>query len=125
LGPGQYTNYNVSFSPTASGSVNGSVAVVSTATNSPANESLSGIGIHAAALSWQASASTLAGYNIYRGGVSGGPYTRINSSLVDETEYVDATVQSGQGYYYVVTAVDNNNNESAYSNQAFAQVPDS
>jgi hypothetical protein len=125
LGPRQSTSYSVAFSPTASGSVSGSISIVSNATNSPANESLSGTGIHAATLSWLASASTVAGYNVYRGSVTGGPYTRINASLVSGTGYMDTSVQSGQRYYYVVTAVDYNNRESAYSNQILAQIPQS
>ena len=32
-------------------------------------------------------------------------------------------VQSGQTYYYVVTAVDSSNVESTYSNQASATIP--
>ena len=39
------------------------------------------------------------------------------------TAYTDLTVQAGQTYYYVTTAVDSNNNESAYSNEAPAAIP--
>ncbi len=49
----------------------------------------------------------------------------MNSSLVNRTGFVDLSVQSGQGYYYVVTAADANNNESAYSNEAFGLLPSS
>jgi fibronectin type 3 domain-containing protein len=105
--------------------MNGKVSIVSNASNSPTDESLSGVGIHAVRLFWQASPSTVVGYHVYRGNVSGGPYTRIDSSLVTGTAYMDTQVQSGQAYYYVGTAVDSNNNESAYSNEAFAQVPQS
>jgi hypothetical protein len=79
---------------------------------------------HSVSLSWSASTSTnIVGYNVYRGTVSGGPYTRINTSLVAGTAYTDSTVVSGQTYYYVATAVDSNNNESAYSNLAAGTVP--
>ena len=74
-------------------------------------------------LSWQASTSTVTGYNVYRGAVSGGPYTKVNSSLISGTAYMDTTVQAGQTYYYVSTAVDSNNDESTYSTQATAVVP--
>jgi fibronectin type 3 domain-containing protein len=125
LGPGQSTSYTVTFAPTASGPANGSVSVISNAANSPTSESLSGVGIHEAALSWQASTSAVAGYNVYRGTMSGGPYTQINSALVSGTSYMDTTVQSGQSYYYVVTATDTNNSESANSNEASGMVPQS
>jgi hypothetical protein len=79
---------------------------------------------HSATLTWVASTSSnVAGYNVYRGTVAAGPYTRVNSSLVTPTTYLDAAVQAGVVYYYVVTAVDSDRNESAYSNQAQATIP--
>jgi fibronectin type 3 domain-containing protein len=74
-------------------------------------------------LSWQASTSAVAGYNVYRGAVSGGPYIKVNSSLISGTAYMDTTVLAGQTYYYVATAVDSNNDESAYSTPTSAVVP--
>ncbi len=79
---------------------------------------------HSVSLSWTASTSpNIAGYNLYRGTVSGGPYMRINGSLDAGTSYVDNTVSSGQTYFYVTTAVNSTNVESAYSSQAEAVVP--
>jgi hypothetical protein len=78
---------------------------------------------HSVSLSWTASTSSVTGYNVYRGTTSGGPYTKLNSSLVVGTNYEDRPVQAGTTYYYVATAVDSSNNESAYSNQAQAVVP--
>ncbi|MCX6634436.1 MAG: fibronectin type III domain-containing protein [Acidobacteria bacterium] len=78
---------------------------------------------HSVSLSWVASTSPVAGYNVYRGTASGGPYTKLNSSLATGTSYVDTTVLAGQTYYYVVTAVDASNNSSVYSNEAQAVVP--
>jgi uncharacterized membrane protein len=76
------------------------------------------------ALSWTASTSPgIVGYNAYRSTVSGGPYTRLNSSLIPNTNYNDQTVQSGDTYYYVTTAVNSQGLESAYSNEAVATVP--
>lgn len=77
---------------------------------------------HTVNLAWTASADAV-GYNIYRGTVSGGPYTMINTSLDGTTAYTDSTVVSGQTYYYVATAVDSESQESGYSNQAQAVVP--
>lgn len=78
---------------------------------------------HSVTLNWTASTSTVAGYNVYRGTISGGPYTILNSSLVIGTTYTDSTVVAGQTYYYVTTAADASNNQSAYSNEAQAVVP--
>ena len=79
---------------------------------------------HSVTLNWVASTSpNIAGYNVYRGTTSGGPYTLVNSTLVAATTYLDATVQAGVKYYYVATAVDASNNESVQSNEAQAAVP--
>lgn len=72
-------------------------------------------------LSWTASTSTVSGYNIYRATVSGGPYTKINPSLIVGVTYSDS-VAAGQIYYYVSTAQDASQNESVFSNIATAVV---
>jgi fibronectin type 3 domain-containing protein len=77
---------------------------------------------HTVDLAWNASADAV-GYNIYRGTVSSGPYTMINSSLDSTTTYTDSTVVSGQTYYYVATAVNSESQQSGYSNQATAVIP--
>jgi uncharacterized protein (TIGR03437 family) len=80
---------------------------------------VSGNAPHSVSLSWTASSSpNVTGYNVYRAITSGGPYRKVNSALIVGTSYVDTTVQSGQTYYYVATAADNNSSESAYSNEA-------
>jgi len=124
---GQSVPFTVTLTPQAAGSVSGGISFVSNASNSPLNETLSGTGLqqvtpHRVDLSWNASASTVQGYYVYRGNQSGGPYSRI-SVLLPATSYVDATVSSGQTYYYVVTAVGSASLESAYSNQAVAVIP--
>jgi hypothetical protein len=78
---------------------------------------------HSATLSWTASTSTVSGYNVYRGSVSGGPYTLVNTSLVTLLTFTDSAVQSGQTYFYVTTAVDGSGNESLYSNETTAAIP--
>jgi Abnormal spindle-like microcephaly-assoc'd, ASPM-SPD-2-Hydin/Transmembrane protein 131-like N-terminal len=125
LTPSQNLTLSVQFSPTAAGTINGSISIVSTATGSPATVPLSGTGIvqHSVALTWNASTSTVAGYNVYRSTVSGGPYAKINSSLVAALNYTDSTVQSGTTYYYVTTAADSSGNESVFSNQVSATIP--
>ena len=76
------------------------------------------------ALSWTASTSPgIAGYNAYRSITSGGPYTKLNSSLITVTSYTDQGVNSGNTYYYVTTAVNSQGLESVNSNEAAATVP--
>jgi len=79
---------------------------------------------HSASLNWTASTSSnVIGYIVYRATQSGGPYTKLTTSPVAGTSYTDVTVQGGQTYYYVTTAVDSGGTESVYSNQATAVVP--
>jgi len=80
---------------------------------------------HSVTLTWKASTSSnVAGYYVYRGSTSGGPYTRL-SSLLSSDSYVDGTVTAGQTYFYVTTAADSSGDESAYSNQVEAAIPSS
>lgn len=122
--PGQVVTLNVTFAPAATGSITGNVAIASNATNSPTAVSFSGTGVfhHTATLDWAPSPSTVTGYNVYRGTVSGGPYALLNSSLVVGTQYVDSTVVVGQTYYYVAAAVASGNVESTYSNQVSVTI---
>jgi hypothetical protein len=126
LAPGQTATVNVSFQPSGAGSVTGSVTVASNA-NSSIVVGLSGSGVqvvpHTVTLSWTPDVSTVAGYQVYSGQVSGGPYTKVTGSAVSLTSYADSSVQSDKTYYYVVTSVDSNGVESSYSNQATAAVP--
>jgi Malectin domain len=79
---------------------------------------------HSVSLSWTASVTpNVAGYNVYRGKTSGGPYTLITTALATGTTYTDASVQASTTYYYVATAVDSMGNESLNSNEAVANVP--
>ena len=78
---------------------------------------------HSATLNWDASPSAVVGYNVYRATQAGGPYTKLSSSPVGPTSYTDSTVQAGQTYFYVVTAVDGNGVESVASNEAQTAVP--
>jgi fibronectin type 3 domain-containing protein len=113
--PSQNLILTSQFSPTVAGSIIGSISMVSNASGSPVTVSLSGTGVapvqHSAALAWKASTSTGSGYNVYRGTVSGGPYTKINSSLVAILTYNDSTGQSGTTYFYLTTAVDSRGDE--------------
>jgi len=127
IAAGNSLSFQVTFAPQTSGTASSNVTFVSNATNSPTAQSLSGSATsaqHSVALSWNTSTSSnVAGYNVYRGTVSGGPYTRINSALDTTPFSTDTTAQSGQTYYYVTTAVDSSGMESGYSNQVQAVVP--
>src|SRR5580704_14375499 len=122
LNPNQSIAVTVQFAPSAAGTVNGNLTIVSNATDSPTSIGLAGTGTQQAAtvaLGWTASTSSVIGYNVYRGTTTGGPYSsKLTSSPVASTQFTDTGVQSGQTYYYVVTSVDSNDVESVYSGQA-------
>ena len=117
----------VTFTPQASGAANDSLSIASNASNSPTAVSVTGAGqappAHEVNLSWNASTSPVIGYNVYRSGVHGGPYSILNATLATSAGYTDSNVTAGSTYYYVVTAVDSSNTESKPSNEATATVP--
>ena len=126
LTAGQSTPFTVTFTPQSSGATSASLSFSSNASNSPTVQTMTGTETaatqHTVDLTWDAS-SGAAGYNIYRGTVSGGPYTMINTSLDSITAYTDSTVVSGQTYYYVATTVNSESQESGYSNLTSAVIP--
>jgi hypothetical protein len=127
LAAGQSATFNLTFTPQSSGSASGTVSFTANDTNGPVAVSLSGTGNplpqHTVSLGWTTSTSTVVGYNVYRGTQSGGPYAVLTSSPDPSTSYTDNSVQAGQTYYYVITAVDGSGNESVDSNQAQAVIP--
>ena len=127
LSPGQTAPLSVTFAPAAAGSVSGSVTVKSNATNSPMTIALTGTGVaqaHSVDLRWTPSTSSVIGYNVYSSRVSGGPYLKLNSTPLAATSYTDTTVQAGQTYYYVTTAVASSGGaESGFSAEASAVIP--
>ena len=62
----------------------------------------------------------LAGYNVYQSTSQGGPYTKLNTSLLVASAYTDTGLTNGTAYYYVVTAEDNDSNVSAISAEVSA-----
>jgi hypothetical protein len=145
LGPGQQTVLQVSFKPTSSGTYSGQVTILNSGATSAVSVPLVGTGVTASAaaktaqmaatsaattttaaqakLSWNASTSPVTGYKVYRGTVSGGPYSTVTSSPISALTYTDTNVVAGTTYYYVVTSVNSSGVESVYSNEAIAAVP--
>jgi fibronectin type 3 domain-containing protein len=61
-------------------------------------------------------------YNVYRASSCPGQFSKVNSTAVTGTTYIDATVAAGAAYCYQVTAV-LGGIESTPSNQAVVAVP--
>src|ERR1051326_2363763 len=128
LNPQQSVSIPVVFTPGAAGTVSGSFTLTvngATALSVP----LSGAGFaplpHSVDVAWNASTSAgLQGYNVYRGTVSGGPYTKISATLAPTTLlFTDPTPVSGRQYFYVVTAVNTSGAESAASSEVAVTIP--
>jgi len=120
------TSLDLSGTPTAAGTYSftasvkgcgGHVSEVSyTLTIQPAAE-------HVVDLSWDASTSNnISGYNVYRG-PDGSTWQKINASLVASTLYDDSTVANGSTYYYAVTAVDIDGDESCKTPAVGVVIP--
>jgi hypothetical protein len=116
---------NVVYTPSSNGSTSGILSLASNATNSNAQEALSGTGMtqtYTVTVSWNPSNSQVTGYNVYRG-VTQGSYTKVNSALNTGTTYTDTGLTAGQTYYYVATSVSSTGQESGYSAAVQAVVP--
>jgi len=131
LTPSQSVTFQVWFSPQASGSASGKISILSSNLASPASVTVTGAGLtstptspsplsHSVVLSWNPSISSVTGYRVYRDDGSG--YSPL-SAIIPEITYTDPSVISGSTYHYVVTAVDSNGDESVFSNDATAVIP--
>lgn len=109
--------------------VSGALTAVATFTNVPPTypppTGLAAIpGNTQASLTWDAVVEPdLAGYNVYRGTVSGGPYVKVNGPPVIPAAYTDMGLINGTMYFYAVSAVGLGGAESTFSAEA-SVVPD-
>jgi hypothetical protein len=68
-------------------------------------------------LDWSANTeSDLSGYNVYRADTSGGSFNTIARN-VQNTSFIDNTVETGKQYFYKIKAFDKSLNSSGYSNE--------
>jgi hypothetical protein len=128
LTPGMIAQLPVTFAPDMHGDFTGTLTITSDAASTPAAVPLTGSSGYKVVLKWDApvmtdGGDTVVGYNVYRGPMVGGPYTKINSALVTVTTYTDSTVQDCTIYEYATTSVDGMGNESTYSNQVEVAIP--
>lgn len=137
LAPDQRLDFQVWFRPTKTGTSSATITLASTGLNTSLKLAVSGSAMessggsppagttHSVTLAWNASSSPVAGYHIYRGSVSGGPYNRVDGNTISVLTYRDGDIDSGGRYYYVVTSVASDGRESAYSNEVAVEIPSS
>jgi len=130
LTPGQTLTLAVQFDPTSTGAATGQLTITSTSsTNGTALIPLTGTGIAASYsvdLSWDAPSSSpdpVAGYNVYRSPSGSSMYQLLNSTVDSQVTYVDATVEDGQTYDYIVESVDSSGNQSVPTSPIAVTIP--
>jgi Abnormal spindle-like microcephaly-assoc'd, ASPM-SPD-2-Hydin len=133
LAPRQEISFLVLFGPQVKGTVTGYIKFIGKELYAPVSIALSGDGTaagstppsvsHTVKLQWDASPGNISGYDVYRAGSSGGPYTKLTASPIDKLEYVDSDVVSGHEYFYVVTSLNSGGNQSKYSTQISVSIP--
>ena len=95
-----------------------------TTTNSFASAAAPAPSEHSVKITWKASTSPVAGYNVYRSTTPDNfREPRLNSELIKDTSYIDITVENSKTYYYAAKSVDGYGNESDASNVAQARIP--
>ena len=77
-------------------------------------------------LQWNGAADSndgpVAGYNLYRSTSPGASFSLLNTGLTTETQYLDTDAAEAKTYYYVVTSVDADGDESVQSQQISAST---
>ncbi|HET7109053.1 MAG TPA: choice-of-anchor D domain-containing protein [Candidatus Acidoferrum sp.] len=128
IAPGQSATLDVTFAPTKTETLSGSVRLTSSATNSPTTITIGGAGVvsaaHSVELNWAASISPgVAGYHVYRATMPGGAFSQLSGVLVTGTTYTDSSVAARGSYAYEVKAVSTQGVESAPSAAVTATIP--
>jgi hypothetical protein len=135
LSPGQKLEFQVWFHPTASGKAAATISLDSSAGATPVKLAVTGsastsatstpttTASHSVTLDWNNRSSSTEGYHVYRGEAAGGPFERLDATLLESTSYKDSRVMGGGHYFYVVTAVGEGGSESAYSNEVSVEIP--
>jgi Abnormal spindle-like microcephaly-assoc'd, ASPM-SPD-2-Hydin len=127
LSPGQAVSLEVGFTPQGAGERSGTLSVLAEGGSSAVQIPLSGEGAKRAQsairLKWEDSPQGAQGYRVYRSSETGGPYLPVSGDGVDSAEYTDTGVAAGHTYYYVVTSMDANNQESEFSEQIAITAP--
>jgi len=98
LAPGASSTFNVQYAPTTAGAVNGSVSIVSNASNSPAAVSLSGTGV-AATYTLSVSPGSLSFGSVNDGSTASQGFTVTNTG--NSNVAISGMTASGAGYSIV------------------------
>ena len=81
----------------------------------PLSAEITGIGMLRAEWNTISGLSNLAGYNVYRSNSPSGTYQKLNSSILTETTFTDSLLSNNATYYYKISAVSTDSQESNLS----------
>jgi chitodextrinase len=104
------------------GAASAPLEVTTTGTSSvpaPTNVKVDAVDAASVRLSWTAPAG-VAGFDVLRGGASGGPYAKVNTSLVTATSFTDTRLTGNTTYFYVVKSKDARGGSSVASMEVSA-----
>jgi poly(3-hydroxybutyrate) depolymerase/chitodextrinase len=90
------------------GAASSPLEVTTTGTSSvpaPTNVKIDAVDAASVTLSWTAPAE-VAGFDVLRAATSGGPYAKVNASLVTATSFTDSRLTASTTYFYVVKSKD-------------------
>src|SRR5262249_12460803 len=71
----------------------------------PTNVTIGAVSAASVSLSWTAPAG-VAGFDVLRGTTSGGPYAKVNGSLITTNTFADTGLTPSTTYFYVVKSED-------------------
>lgn len=80
---------------------------------------------HQVNLNWTASVDAVDGYNVLRGTVAGGPYTKVNSTIITGTTFTDSGPFSNLGPFFYVAESVHGSTVSVFSNEVSVSLPPS
>lgn len=85
------------------------------------------VATHALNVSWTASADSalpgFSGYNVLRSTTAGGPYTKVNSTVITGTSFVDNGPFSSLGPFFYVAESVAGSTTSVHSNEISVSLP--
>ncbi|HTF74664.1 MAG TPA: fibronectin type III domain-containing protein [Bradyrhizobium sp.] len=104
--PGRTYSYTVKAidSTGAEGAASSPLDVTTTGTPTipaPTNVKIDAVGASSVTLSWTAPADAT-GFDVFRAGTSGGPFAKVNPSLVTGTNFTDTGLTGSTTYFYVI-----------------------
>src|SRR6266478_4513410 len=104
--PGRTYSYTVKAidSAGAEGAASSPLNVTTTGTPTipaPTNVKIDAVGAASVTLSWTAPANA-AGFDVFRAATSGGPFAKVNPSLVTGTSFTDTGLTGSTTYFYVI-----------------------